>query len=223
MTRSRLCPIGPGMWPEVVAIFWDTFALGSPIPFRLTTADVYERLALDWYRDHPEPSRVAMVDGQIVGYVLVCLNHAAFEANQIRNGLSYLRHVLPLFTTPISRYERKFILSRLIDGFEAWRDEDPMAVGAHAHFNVAQGFRSGLLVKEYVEHIDAMCSEAGLTHWFGQMNARNGRRIRLLEEYGFTVMSARYNRTLSWMTRSEVQRITVIREIGSLERLPVAS
>jgi hypothetical protein len=207
----------------VTSIFWDTFVLGSPIPFRIGCRDVYEQLALSWYQEHPEQSRVAVIDGKVVGYVLVCTDQAAFEAAQYRNGLNYLRHVLPRLIGPISRLERKFILTRLLDGFEAWRDEDPMAVGAHAHFNLKRGFRSGRVVRGYVEHIDVMCADAGLTHWTGQINAKDGRRVRLLEEYGFNLASTTPNRTLSWLARSEVRRVTVVREAGSLERLSAAS
>ncbi len=223
MSRPQLRPIEPPHWSDVSSIFWETFVLGSPIPFRIGCRDVYEQLVLSWYQERSDQSRVAVVDGEVVGYVLVCTDQAAFEAAQYRNGLSYLRQVVPRLIDPISRLERKFILTRLLDGFEAWRDEDPMAVGAHAHFNLKRGFRSGHVVRDYVEHIDLMCADAGLTHWTGQINARAGRRARVLEEYGFKLASATPNRTLSWLARSEVQRITVIREAGILHRLRSAS
>lgn len=223
MNRVLLRPMEPSHWSDVVSIFWDTFALGSPIPFRIGCRDSYEQLALSWYREYPDQSRVAIIDGKVVGYVLVCTDQASFEAAQYRNALRYLRHVLPRLIAPISRYEREFIRTRLIDGFEAWRDEDPHRVGAHAHFNVSRGFRSGLMVRKYVEHIDAMCVESGLSHWTGQINAKDGRRRSVLETYGFTAVSATRNRTLSWLTRGEVERITVVRKVGQIERLSTAS
>lgn len=111
----------------------------------------------------PTPSRVAIIDGKVVRYVLVCTDQASFEATPYRNTLQYLRHVLPPLIAPVTRSEREFIRTRIIDGFEAWRDEDPMGVGAYAHFNIAGGFRSGGLVKQYVEHRDAVCVDSGLS------------------------------------------------------------
>lgn len=147
----------------------------------------------------------------------------SFSVVQRDAGLDYLRRAIPLLFGPISRMERRFLATRLLDGFEAWRDEDPMAVGAHAHFNLASGHRSGLVVRSLVEHIDAMCAVAGLRHWTGQINARDGRRVGLLRRYGFSVQSKTRNRTLSWLARADVERITVVREIGAIERLPLAS
>lgn len=223
MRPLLLRPLRAGDWESVSRIFWDTFVLGDPVPFRLGLREAYSNLALGWFRANPESSRVVDVGGRIAGYVLVCTDHASFSSAQRRAALDYLSIAVPALFGRTTRLERKFVLYRLIDGFEAWRDEDPMAVGAHAHFNLARGYRSGLAVKRFVEHIDAVCSEAGFTHWTGQMNARDGQRIGLLRRYGFTVHSRTRNRTLSWLARAEVDRLTVVRQIGAIQRLPVAS
>jgi hypothetical protein len=81
----------------------------------------------------------------------------------------------------------------------------------------------GLVVRDLVEHLDRMCLERGLTHWTGEMDAREGRRVGLLRSYGFGVHSITRNRTLSWLTGMTVQRVTVVREVGEISRLDVAS
>lgn len=224
MSAKVLRAITDGDWPHIATLFWDTFVLGAPVPFEVRNKPLYEDLVLGWYRSHPGDSRVVVADGAVVGYVLVCTEQRPFERQQQRAGLHYLERVLPrLLGSSISGDERRFLAYRLLDGYEAWRDEDPKAVGAHAHFNVARGHRSGLLVRDFVEHIDEMCLGAGLTHWTGQINARKGRRLGLLLSYGFHVDSRTPNRTLTWLTGSRVERLTVVRRVGAIERLEIAS
>lgn len=224
MITSELREVRKGDWGQIASIFWNTFVLGSPIPFQVSQRRAYEDLVLGWYRDHPQLSRVVAVEGRVVGYVLVCTDQRPFEREQRRAGLRYVRQVGRALADPrMSRSERRFVFYRLVDGYEAWRDEDPKAVGAHAHFNVAGGYRSGLLVRDFVEHIDQVCREAGLTHWTGQINAREGRRLGLLLRHGFHVETRTPNRTLSWLTGSRVERLTVVREIGEILRLVRAS
>lgn len=224
MTPPSLRQITGPDWDQVARVFWDTFVLGSPVPFDVNCREAYEELVLGWYREHPEESRVVVADGHAVGYVLVCTDQRRFEREQRRVARRYLKQVLPrIMSARMSVEERRFLLYRLVDGYEAWRDEDPKAVGAHAHFNVASGYRSGLVVKDLVGHIDTVCRTAGLTHWTGQMNARDGRRLGLLQRYGFHIDSRVRNRTLTWLSGSRVERLTVVRAVGAIERVDLAS
>lgn len=224
MSAVELRPLEKGDMDRVAALFWDTFVLGDPVPFPIGFREEYEELVLGWYRANPGPSALAWSDGRPVGYVLACLDQPSFERWQVRRGWAYASTVIrSRLGGRMTPQERRFFRLRLVDGFEAWRDEDPAATGAHAHFNVARGARSGLLVRELVEHIDGACAGAGLTHWTGQINAREGTREEVLQRYGFVIHSRAPNRTLSWLAGEPVRRLTVVRRVGDLRRMPAAS
>jgi hypothetical protein len=55
---------------------------------------------------------------------------------------------------------------------------------------------------------------AGFESWDGEMNARAGRRVAALNRWGAEIVSRRPNGTLSWLTGSPVERLTVLRRVS---------
>ena len=59
-----------------------------------------------------------------------------------------------------------------------------------------------------------MVAAAGFESWYGEMNARAGRRVAALSRWGGEIVSRRPNGTLSWLTGSPVERLTVLRRVS---------
>lgn len=216
---TALRPLRPDDRAEVAGLFRDTFVLGGPL-VQVEDLDSYERLTLDWYLVHaPERSAVLEEDGRVVAAVLVDTDQRRFERWQRAEAWRHLRLVVPKLVK--GRYDprsHRFHWLRLLDGYEAWREEGPGGVGAHAHFTVARGRRDRLVVRTLLAHVEEEAGAAGHRHWYGQMNVAEGRRVRAMSGHGFRVVHRIPNRTLSWLSGRRVERATVVKPIGSLER-----
>jgi hypothetical protein len=204
--------------PDLRRVFRSTIALGHPLSpdADLDTAlRPYERLCLEWYlragRDHAYALRD---DDRIVGYALVCVEPEAFAHWQQRAGARFTAHVVPRLL--LRRYPapiRRFYRLRLRDGWELWRHSEDRAAGLpHAHFNAtAPGGLPGRLL---ADHVDAVVAAAGFDSWYGEMNARAGRRVAALGRWGAEILSRQPNGTLSWLTGTPVERLTVLRHVS---------
>jgi protein gp37 len=113
----------------------------------------------------------------------------------------------------------------MVDGFYLWRDGPYVRLNAevepnaHAHFNLAAGARSALMMRDFVEHIDAVCRRDGAAAWLGEMNTKEGRRAGVLERYGAQIIDRRKNMTLSWLAGETIERLTVVRRVGEIRRV----
>ncbi len=216
-----LRPLRSGDAPHIRRIFRDTLVLGRPLAFEVPDFDAYEDLALGWYLGAGmRGCAVAEDDGRIVGYVLVCTEQARFERWQRAAALRFGRRILPALA--LRRYPPqadRFYRLRLRDGWDLWRRGPRAGACAHAHVNLAAGSRDGLIIRDLVEHIDRVCADAGIDEWLGEMNAPVGRRARVLERYGNTIVSRTPNRTLSWLAGRDIERLTVVRPAGDLARV----
>jgi hypothetical protein len=204
--------------PELRRVFRSTIALGHPVS---DDADLvaalrpYERLCLEWYlgpgREHASVLRDA---NTVVGYALVCVEPAAFARWQRRAGARFAVHVAPRLL--FRRYPasiRRFYRLRLRDGWDRWRHSDDAVAGLpHAHFNAIT--TGGLPGRVLADHVDAVVAAAGFDSWYGEMNARAGRRIAALGRWGSEIVSRRPNGTLSWLTGTPVERLTVVRHVS---------
>jgi hypothetical protein len=54
---------------------------------------------------------------------------------------------------------------------------------------------------------------AGFPAWFGEMNARAGRRAAALSRWGAEIVGRQPNRTLTWLAGAPVERLTVLRRV----------
>jgi hypothetical protein len=216
-----LRPLTAADAPEVAAIFRETIALGKPLPGEVPDFAAYEDFSLGWYLGPGTPDcAVVETEDRLDGYVLVCTDPDGFERHRRRAARRFLSRVGPRLA--LGRYPpfaARFYRLRLRDGWELWRRARRTAPGAHAHFNVRPGARSGLLVRDFVAHVDRVCAAAGWETWTGEMNSRGGLRSRVLERYGNAIVGRSRNHTLSWLAGEEVERLTVVRPIGDITRV----
>ena len=82
----------------------------------------------------------------------------------------------------------------------------------HAHMNATT--TGGLSGRLLADHVDAVVAAAGFESWYGEMNARTGRRVAALSRWGAEIVARRPNGTLSWLTGSPVERLTVLRHVS---------
>jgi len=221
----RLRPLVPGDDDAIRAIFRSTFVVGAPVP-DFPDFDAYSSFSLDWFlTEARDEARVVDNDGEVAGYVLVCTREEELSLWQKKAGRAFLRRVVPNIVA--RRYPKdadKFYRDRIVDGFYLWRDGPFVRLAAHiephahAHFNLARGARSALIVRDFVEHIDEMCRRRGIAAWQGEMNSKAGRRAAVLERYGAQIIDRRKNLTLSWLAGESVERLTVVREVGEIAR-----
>lgn len=210
--------------PAIRALFRATVALGRPLPFAEqapTLVAAYERLCLDWYLDPSSPAVVGVLrdgpDRAVHGYALVCLAGAEHTRAQRRAAGRFARSILPLLIPGRSTPEvTGFLRRRLAD---AWTLRQPPAAVRdlpHAHVNARPGPSSALPGRQLAAFVDETCSRAGQPRWYGEVNARSGRRLNALTAYwGAELVERSPNRTLTWLLGEPVERLTICRAVRS--------
>jgi hypothetical protein len=204
--------------PELRRVFRATIALGHPVSLGAdfdAALRPYERLCLEWYLRAAREQACVLRDGdRVVGYALVCLDPEAFARWQQRAGARFTAQVVPrLLARRYPAAIRRFYRLRLRDGWDLWRHSENRVGGLpHAHMNATT--TGGLPGRLLADHIDAVVAAAGFESWYGEMNARAGRRVAALSRWGAEIVSRRPNGTLSWLTGSPVERLTVLRRVS---------
>jgi hypothetical protein len=215
--RMHIGPVRTADEPELRRVFRSTIVLGHPVvhdPGVDAALRPYERLCLEWYLGPGREHAAVLRDGdRVAGYALVCLDPEAFARWQQRAGARFAAHVVPrlllgTYPAPIRRFYRL----RMRDGWDLWRHpDDRVARLPHAHFNaIAPGALPGRLL---ADHVDAVVAAAGFEAWYGEMNARSGRRVAAIGRWGAHIVSRRPNYTLSRLTGVPVERLTVLRHV----------
>ena len=214
----RTRPLRPGDEAAIRRVFRATLALGHPAPFGPDAGGAlrpYERLCLGWYLDGGREAACVLTGGnRVVGYALVCLDPAAFARWQRRAGLRLSAYVMPRllarrYPEPIDRFYRL----RLRDGWALWRhQQNGIDDLPHAHMNACDTM-GGLPGRLLADHVDAVVAAAGFPAWFGEMNARAGRRAAALSRWGAEIVARQPNRTLTWLAGGPVERLTVVRRV----------
>ncbi len=74
-----------------------------------------------------------------------------------------------------------------------------------------RGTRAALML---VDHVDDVCRSLGAVGWYGEVNARVGRRATALERLVGPVVDRTPNRTASWLVGKPVERLTVVRPVA---------
>lgn len=216
--RAVIRPLRAGDVPAVRQLFRDTVALGDPLPFPLPGMAAYEALCLDWYLGPGRDAAAVLADGdEVRGYVLVCLDGAAYRRWAVPAALAWAARAAGRAAAAGLRGPAvTFARLRVADGLAAWRGGPPEPAPAHAHVNLARGARRGAGFR-LVAHVDRTTAEAGLPGWYGEINARAGRRaLAVVHRQGHVVHRA-HNRTLSWLAGEPVERLTVVRRLAELE------
>jgi hypothetical protein len=212
----ELVALQPAHRSAVGAIFGATQLLGKPLPFRLDGAEVYERLALDWYFEHGAADGAVAVDaaGALVGYCLVCCDpdhHRRWLRRRTAATVACLGKELA--AGRIGAASCSFYRRRLRDALHLATAREVPADAGHAHVNLLAGARDGITARRVRDHVDERCRLAGLNSWFGEVNARAGRRASSLGRVGGEVIARHPNHTFSALLGEPVVRLTMVRRV----------
>ena len=221
VTTVQLAPIA-GREEQIRRLFWETVTIGHPLPFELTCAKHYENLGLNLYLiNGAADSTVALVDGEVVGYSLVCCDSESFHQVHRKYFVILVASVLlALITGRSNKESRRFYWLRLQDSLTISRTRKvlPKNVHMHAHLNVGHGFQDGSVSRKLRDHADRVCLSYGATAYFGEINAVGGRRILGLHRVGGQIVNDSTNKTFSWLTGQDVHRLTLIRHLAANEQ-----
>jgi hypothetical protein len=213
-------PARPADHPEIRALFRATVELGRPLAFAADAPrllDAYEQLCLGWYLDPASPAAVGVLrdepGGPVRGYAIVCATDAAFARWQRRAAARFLVAAASSLCSRRRRPASRFVRTRVADGWALRRPPTRVRGLPHAHFNAAPD-RKGLPGRALADFVDAACAAAGHDAWYGEINARPGRREAAINRWwGGEVVHRDRNRTLSWLAGEPVDRLTVLRHV----------
>jgi hypothetical protein len=222
-TCGRIAPESGAIRPQVRGLrgsaddaavrrlFRATLGFGSPVPFPLPGLARYERLALDWYLG-PGRQDAAVLDrdGEVVGYLLVATDPEGHERALREEALRFTAWAAPrVALRRLPEPARTFWRLRLVDGYRAWRREEPTSLPkAHVHLNLDPTAKATRRTLDLLHHADERAPDG----WFGEINALVGRRASALERVVGRVVDRQPNRTFSWLAGRPVERLTVVRE-----------
>lgn len=206
---------------DIARIFAATALLGSPITLSPRAMDRYRALCLGWYERSIESASavgggiVALEDGVVRGYLLHCLDHAAFERWQRGAALRWLvGEAVAVLTGSRTWADVRFLRLRLVDGIRTVRGGRPAPFPAHAHFNLDPHVRGRSTGHRLAAAMDALVSARDLRGWFGEMNLPEGFPTDALERAGATIGHRQRSATLSALTGMVVWRTTVLRPLA---------
>ena len=205
---------------SVSRLFWDNMLIGQSLPFQLTCRTQFEQFCLDWYFANSADSAVAVKDGRVVGYALVCIDHDSFHRGERRNlARLVLSLIVALVTFRANRQSIEFYARRLRDSVSllASRRQIPDDVDVHAHVNIDHAHHNGVVARTLRDHIDGRCMSLGRRGWFGEMNAVGGSRVVGLQRVVGHVVSVEPNHTFSWLLGQPVSRLTTVRTMTDRE------
>jgi hypothetical protein len=204
--------------PEVRALFRTTLLLGRPLPFAdraPALVAAYERLCLDPYLAPGSPTIVGVLretpSGRVRGYALVCLDAASLRPHRSRGLAAFVARATPWLAPRGDA--TTFVRSRFRDGWALRRPARAVRDLPHTHFNAAPGTGRlpGRLLADFV---DDVCRAGGHPSWYGEINARVGRRgTAITAWWGGEIVDRTPNRTLSRMLGVPVERLTVVRTV----------
>ena len=219
MSDLRLRPLEPRDRADVSKIFWDTMALGQPLPFELAAGSAYEELAQAFFVGPAcaHHGRV-LVDGddRVAGYVLVTDDLDALESFQRRAAVKYAAGVARAAASGrLDRQSAAFHRLRFLDGWYSLREAPSPPQPVVGHFNIERGRRAFPAGRLLTDHIDQVAREAGAEGWFGEMNAFTGKRTPALSRVGWSLVHRMPNLTLSWLRGRPVERFTAVRIPGT--------
>jgi GNAT superfamily N-acetyltransferase len=198
-------------------VFRSTFALGSGIN-RLGIADAYEAFALGWFLEHLDDAVVAVRDGQVVGYALLCADPGSLRQWTNRATRTLIRRALTLGVSGrLTRHDAVFLYLRCRDAVglvrSRRRSHTNGALHPEVHLNVVEGHRGGGAALALLGAVDQLARDRGIHLWSGEINAEVGRRSKALERVVGEVVVSLPNRTFSWMCGVPIERLTVHRRV----------
>jgi hypothetical protein len=213
----ELRPATPADQLDIRRIFAATVLLGAPLTIGEDAMARYRELCIDWYAraDRSGGGIVALEDGVVRGYLLHCVDHAAFVRWQRRAALRWFGgELLAAVTGRRSLAELRFLRLRLVDGVRSLRGAPAPPFEAHAHFNLDPEVRGRSTGHRLAAAMDDLVAARGLDGWFGEMNLPEGFPTDALERAGAVIGHRQRNATLSALTGMTVWRTTVMRPLA---------
>jgi ribosomal protein S18 acetylase RimI-like enzyme len=172
----------------VRTICCETGYLGDPIEPIYADRRSFADLFTSYYTDaEPESCLVVEVDGQVVGYLLGCLDSSkAWSLERIA-----LRHVLTraVVARPgTAAFYWRGVYDALADGLlgRARQRPDPALFPGHTHFNVLPAARSLPVVPALYRTFFKLAKERGCRGLYGEVFVENPRAMAMNKALGFT-------------------------------------
>jgi hypothetical protein len=217
---TTLCarPAGAGDIDAVNGLFEQTVVLGAPLPSAVADFDAYRELCLGWYLGEGLGDAGVVRDGgdEIIGYALVCTDERTADRWGRRRGRALAARVAWRWASGgLDPFSRRFYAARARDAATLLRRRRLPGADVHAHVNVRSGRRQGSAALALLAHVDERCHAAGAAAWYGEINARSGRRSSALTRLGMEVVDTDVNHTLSTLVGEPVDRLTVVRRLGT--------
>jgi hypothetical protein len=217
-TRFTVRSLAPGDDRAIGDLFDATVVLGAGLDRQPAAYDRYRDVCLGWYLGPGRDDAAVAVDlaANVLGYTLVCVDEADAARHSRRASIALARHVTGLaLRARLDADSRAFYRSRLRDSVDLVTTRRAPPAPVHAHLNVVPGARTMSVARALVEHIDARCVLAGHDAWYGELNERDGTRLRALERLGAELVSAVPNHTLTELLGEPVRRLTLLRRVPS--------
>ena len=203
---------------EVARLFQSSMCLGDPLPFSLKRIKQYEDLCIGWYlRSDAKYSVVAVVDDQVVGYVLICDELKSLDRWVTTRSLRLILIVcLMRAARLVDAQSWAFYRNRVRDARNAWsfRRTQTIWPNISVHMNIERQFRTGEVSLALRNHIDEVCRVTGNDFWIGEVNAVGEKRARALSRVVGEVLSIRKNITMAEATAQDVRLVTVMRKVN---------
>jgi len=219
-----LRPLRLGEDDAVRSLFRGTLGPGgTSLAFEPPAFDRYTDLCLDWYLGPGRVHARVLDDGhKLVAYTLVCTDAAAYRRWSVPRSLAFAAVALgKTASRPRDESAATFVRMRIRDGWDLRRAPSPMPV--HAHMNLDASVRGTSAALVLIDHIDGVCRSVGAPGWYGEVNARVGRRSRGLERIVGPVVHRAPNHTYTWLAGTPVERLTVVRRVSPLAAPPAHS
>lgn len=215
VVRPDVRPLQPGDGLEIRRLFRATVGLRRPHAIEYADLVGYERLCLDWYLTVGRAdARVLESDGEVVGYLLVCVNQPAYDAWARRRAARWAgRAAYRLATGQLSADARRFAVLHIRDARVARRLGNPPPFPAHAHLHVPAGLVDDGIGHRLVAAVDEIVELAGLCGWYGEVDVPAGGSLGTFERDGVQVVHRVPNETYSWIRGTPVHRVTVARSL----------
>lgn len=215
-TACAIRPLEPGDGLEIRRLFRATF--GPRRPHGLEYADLvsYERSCIDWYLTIGRAdARVVEQEGEIVGYLLACLDQSGHDAWSRRRAVRWAgRAAYRLATGQLGGDARRFSALHIEDLLAARQLGNPRPFPAHAHLHIAASARDAGIGHRLVTTMDDLVEREGLRGWYGQVDVPVGGSLGPFERSGVRIVHHRSNRTSSWTHGTPVHRVTVARSLA---------
>ena len=201
---------------DVEELFARTIALGAALPGPLAEFQAYRDLCLGWYLGDGLGDAAVVRDdeGTLVAYALVCTDEPAGARWSRRRACRLLGRLAWRWARrDLDEPSRRFDALRARDAMTLLRRCRRPAATVHAHLNVDATVRQGSAALALPAHVDERCRTVSAAAWYGEVNARAGRRSAALERLGLEVVDRDVNHTLSALLGEPVERLTVLRAL----------